>query len=187
MDSSPGERDVVGALEADLVALAAADADLERDAEVAERTRIERAQVLLRDRLRAARGSVHVMLLGGGRLDGPVIDIGDGWVVVGHVRPGHRHPTSEHLVRLDAVLTVGGLAGAASPAASALAARPIAAVLRAWCRDRSEVTVLFADGSTLRGRASATYADHVDVVPDDGQAVSVAISAVVALERMHLA
>jgi hypothetical protein len=163
MTDSTGERDVVRALEADLVALAAADADLERDAEIAERTRIERGQVLLRDRLRGARGHVHLLLLGGVRVDGRVTDVGDGWVVVAHVRPGHDVPTSEHLVSLAAVLTVTGLDGAAPSPLSALPPRPLTAVLRAWCRDRSEVTVSFADGSTVRGRASATYADHLEL------------------------
>lgn len=162
MTDSTGERDVVRALEADLVALAAADADLERDAEIAERTRIERGQVLLRDRLRGARGHVHLLLLGGARVDGRVTDAGDGWAVIAQVRPGHS-PASEHVVRLDAVATVTGLDGAAPPRPSALPPRPVTALLRAWCRDRSDVTVSFVDGSTVAGRASATYADHLEL------------------------
>jgi hypothetical protein len=186
MNTTPGERDVVSALEADLVALAAADADLERDAEVAERTRIERAQVLLRDRMRGARGHVHLLLLGGGRLDGPVTDAGDGWVVVAHVRPGHREATSEHLVRLGAVLTVGGLDGASPRQPSPLATRPITAVLRAWCRDRSDVTVMLVDATTVHGRASATYGDHLDVVSGEGRTVCVPVGALAAVERARL-
>lgn len=187
MTDVPGERDVVRALEDDLVALAAADADLERDAEVAERTRIERGQVPLVDRLRGARGHVHLLLLGGGRVEGRVSDAGDGWVVVGHVRPGHDRPTSEHLVRLDSVLTVTGLVGAAPPPPSALPARPMTSVLRRWCRDRSEVSVGLVDGSTLRGRASAMFADHVDLVTVDGRTTAGPVGSVAAIERPYLA
>ncbi|MGD9957615.1 MAG: hypothetical protein AB7V23_16255, partial [Candidatus Nanopelagicales bacterium] len=103
-----GERDVVRALEADLVALAAADADLERDAEVAERTRIERSRLALADRLRAAPGHVHVRARGGAEAHGPVLEVGDGCVVVGHLAPGRAAPTEEHLLVHDAVLTVSG-------------------------------------------------------------------------------
>jgi hypothetical protein len=182
MTDSTGERDVVRALEADLVALAAADADLERDAEIAERTRIERGQVLLRDRLRGARGHVHLLLPGGVRVDGRVTDAGDGWVVVAQVRPGHHVPTSEHLVVLAAVLTVTGLDGAAPRPPSALPPRPATAVLRAWCRDRSEVTVSFPDGSTVRGRASATYADHLELAVER-TTVAVPLAAMAAAAR----
>ena len=186
MTDGTGERDVVRALEADLVALAAADADLERDAEIAERTRIERGQVLLRDRLRGARGHVHLLLLGGVRVDGRVIDAGDGWAVIAHVRPGHDAPTSEHLVMLDAVLTVAGLDGTSPPRPSSLPPRQVTSILRSWCRDRSDLTVWFADGSTVSGRASATYADHLDLVPPDGRLVSVPVESVVAVVRAHL-
>ncbi len=99
MTRTPGERDVVSALEADLVALAAADADLERDAEVAERTRIERGQQHLVDRLRAVRGYVHLTVLGGAVVGGPVIEVGDGWVVLGHLPPGHATASTEQHLR----------------------------------------------------------------------------------------
>ena len=52
-------------LEADLMALAAADDDLERDAEIAERIRIERAGVTWSARLRATHDSVVVRSIAG--------------------------------------------------------------------------------------------------------------------------
>lgn len=185
MTRTPGERDVVSALEADLVALAAADADLERDAEVAERTRIERGQQHLADRLRGVRGYVHLAVLGGAHVDGPVLEVGDGWVVVGHVPPGHGEPTSAHLVRLDAVLTVSGLdLTATSP--GRLPARSLASLLRAWCRDRSDLTLTLVDGSRLAGRASAAYADHLEVVAEHGSVAAVPYAALASIGRAHL-
>ena len=185
MNATPGERDLVSALEADLVALAAADADLERDAEVAERTRIERGRVLLRDRLRGVGGYVHLAVLGGVHVDGPVVEVGDDWVVVGHVPPGHAAPTSAHLVRLAAVVSVTGLAGAAT-GQGALPPRSLGSLLRAWCRDRSDLALTLVDGQRLACRASAAYADHLEVVIEHGDVVAVPFAAIAAAGRPHL-
>ena len=185
MTRTPGERDVVSALEADLVALAAADADLERDAEVAERTRIERGQQHLAERLRALRGYVHLAVPGGGHVDGPVIEVGDGWVVVGHVPPGHAEPTSAHLVRVDAVLTVSGLERAATPRGG-LPPRSLTSLLRAWCRDRSDLTLTLVDGSRVAGRASAAYADHLEIAAEHGELTAVPFAAIATAGRAHL-
>lgn len=170
MNAPSGDRDVVSALEADLVALAAADADLERDAEIAERTRIERSRITLADRLRAAPGYVHVRTRGGAEAHGPVLEVGDGLVVVGHLTPGRSASNEEHLLPLVAVTTVTGLTGAKPPREGALPGRTVAAVLRAWCRDRSDVLVTLLDGTELRGRASAAYADHLEVTTERGAA-----------------
>jgi hypothetical protein len=182
MSAPSGDRDVVSALEADLVALAAADADLERDAEVAERTRIERSRITLADRLRAAPGYLHVRTQGGAEAHGPVLEVGDGFVVVGHLTPGRSTSTEEHLVMLAAVTTVAGLAGALPPREGALPGRSVAAVLRAWCRDRSDVLVTLVDGDVLRGRASAAYADHLELAGVHGP-VDVALASLAAAVR----
>ena len=79
----PDVPDLVAALEADLVSLAHAEADLDRDGEVAERIRIERGAVTLVDRLRGSRSNVEIELLGAtGRVTGRLVDDGDGWVVL---------------------------------------------------------------------------------------------------------
>jgi len=179
----PDRHDIVAALEADLAALAAAEADLERDAEVAERTRIERSSVTLEDRMRGTAGPVEVALLGGWRTSGQVVEVGDGWVLLG----GGPTPTSatpaEHLVQLRSVGVVRGL-GRSALTASALGARSTTSVLRAWCRDRSAVTVRLVDGSVVSGLASAAYADHVEIVTDgaDGT-VALPLSAVAVVSR----
>lgn len=171
--------DLVAGLEADLAALAAADADLERDAEAAERTRIERAAIGLADRLRGALGPVEVSVPGG-RYAGLVTEVGTGWVLIAGTQDAHRPGTTEHLVALRPVLTVRGL-GRAVPAGPR-APRPVTSVLRGWSRDRSQVSVLLVDGAVVRGRASATYADHLEVAAAGGP-LAVPLSAVAVLSR----
>lgn len=173
------EHDLVATLEADLVAIAAADADLERDAEVAERTRIERTAIALLDRVRATGTALEVTTFGGDRLAGVVRDTGADWVLLAPVVATAAH---EHLVRMGSVAVVRGLGRAASSRRSPVAARPLASVLRAWCRDRSTVDVRLVDRSVLSGLATAAYADHLDVVTPDGP-LSLPYAAIAVLSR----
>ena len=168
----------VRALEAELHDLASADADLERDAEVAERTRIERSAVTLEDRLRGAAGRVDLVVLGGGRARGAVVEVGEGWVLLAD----HAASGSEHLVRLAAVLTARGL-GRSVLWSSPIPQRSLLSVLRSWCRDRAQVRLSLVDGSTVVGRADAAYADHLDVVDAAGELVSVPYAALAVAAR----
>jgi hypothetical protein len=174
--------DLVAGLEADLAALAAAEADLERDAEVAERTRIERTSIALVDRLRGARGPVEVSTIGGGRHAGRVVDVDDGWLLLGHVPAGSRTTTAEHLVVLGAVVAVRGL-GRAVATPGRLRPRTLTAVLRDWCRDRAEVAVHTMDGGVLPGLASATFADHLELSTGGGGTVCVPLAAIAVVSR----
>jgi hypothetical protein len=169
----------VRGLEADLRDLAAADADLDRDAEVAERTRIERSRTSLADRLRGATGPVDVLALGGTHRRGEVLEVGDGWALLSDAMTAG----SEHLVRIAAVLTVRGLSRPSASPDSLLAPRGLASVLRAWCRDRAQVRVALVDGTHVGGRADAAYADHLDVVDVSGEIVSVRYDAVAVASR----
>jgi hypothetical protein len=173
----------VAGLEADLQALAAAEADLERDSEVAERTRIERASLTLADRLAAARGPVEITTAGGGRHAGLVVDSGDSWVLLHHVPVGGRAAAAEHLVRTDAVHRVRGLGRPRTSAAGVLPPRSLGSVLRAWCRDRSEVSVLLVDGGATAGLASAAYADHFELSTGGGATVAVPFTAIAVVSR----
>jgi hypothetical protein len=177
------DQGVVAALEADLAAIAAADADLERDAEVAERTRIERGAVTLADRLRAVRSPVEVASLGEGRHAGRVLEVLADAVVLTSVVSTAEHPGAQHLVRLPAVVAVRGLGRLVEPHRSVVPPRSVAAILRAWCRDRSEIGVLLTDGSVLVGRASAAYADHLDVSTGGGEVVTVPLAAIAVVSR----
>lgn len=177
------EHGLVAALEADLGAIAAADADLERDAEVAERTRIERGALTLADRLRAARSPVEVATLGDGRHAGRVAEVAADAVVLTSVVATASHPAAEHLVRLDAVVAVRGLGRAVHAHRSVVPPRSTSALLRAWCRDRSDVALLLTDGSVLTGLASAAYADHLEVSLGGGEVMAVPFAAIAVVSR----
>jgi hypothetical protein len=68
---------------ADLAAQWEAETRRELDAEVADRTRRERARVGLHERLAAAgQQVVTVALRSGARVTGRVVDVGDGWLLL---------------------------------------------------------------------------------------------------------
>jgi len=68
---------------ADLEGQLAAEQRRERDDEVAERTRRERALVTLPARLAAAVGGpLRIILVGGRQVDGDLEDLGEDWVLV---------------------------------------------------------------------------------------------------------
>lgn len=171
------------ALEDDLRDLAAADADLERDAEVAERTRIERAALTVADRLRGARGPVELVARGGGRHAGSVAAVGEGWVVLAHLPAGARTPTAEHLVVLASVVAVRGLGRPLVRDEGRLPERSLGSVLRAWCRDRSQVSVLLCEGEVVAGLASAAYADHLELSTGGGATVALPYAAISVVSR----
>lgn len=177
------QRDLVASLEADLQALAAADADLERDAEIAERTRIERSTITLRDRLRGAHAPVEMTTCAGSSHAGRVGDVGSDWVLLEHVPRGQHAATAEHLVLLAAVLTVRGLGRSITAHGSRIPERSARAVLRGWCRDRSEISALVVDGTVVTGLASAAFADHLEVSTGGGATVSVPYSALAVVSR----
>ena len=178
-----GDEDRVRALEDELRDLAAAEADLERDAEVAERTRIERSALTLADRLRGAHGPVEIATRGGGRHAGRVQEVGDGWAVVEHVPPGSRVVAAEHLVVLAAAVAVRGLGRPLVRDEGRLPERTLGSVLRAWCRDRSHVSVLLVEGDVVAGLASAAYADHLELSTGGGATVALPYAAIAVVSR----
>jgi len=130
----------------------------DRDAEVADRTRRERAEVDLLARLAAHRGSpLRVRLRSGAVLDGEVADLGRDWVLM-TVAPGR----TEALVPLAAVTGLAGLMTRSEPVGSARRFA-LGSALRALARDRAVVRVLDVDGRTLTGTIDTVGADAVDV------------------------
>lgn len=88
----------------DLESRVAAQSRLELDAEVAERTRLERARITLGERVAGAMGArVTAQLRGGSVLRARVEDSGDGWVLL--VEDGGR----QVLVPVSSVLGISGL------------------------------------------------------------------------------
>lgn len=150
--------DLFADLEARLDAAHAAD----RADEVADRTRAERARVVLADRLRAHAGPVEILVRDGGSVRGEVRDAGPSWVLLAD---GPR----EHVVPCHAVAAVTGLTDQVAVDAGVVLSRlGIGHLLRGIAQDRSLVRVRVA-GADLVGRVDAVGADHLDlseVAPD---------------------
>ena len=135
-----GERmrwdDLFRDLEAQLEAAAAA----ELDAEVADRTRREAAQLALVDRARAAVGHpVTLRVLGAGPVDGLLADVGAQWLLL--AEPSGR----QALVPSSAVLSLAGLRAWTSvpgEGGQVFARLGLGSALRGIARDRLPVQVV---------------------------------------------
>ena len=142
---------------ADLESQREAEQRRELDAEVADRTRRERATVSLGDRLAAAgAGPVSVTRRDGSRLSGRVADVGDGWCLLGEAG---RAPC---LVPISAVASVTGLAARAVEG-SVGRRFGLGYALRAVSRDRAVVRLTDATGATCTGTIDAVGSDHLEL------------------------
>lgn len=149
----------------DLEGQLAAEHRRERDDEVAERTRRERALVTLGSRLAAGLGTrIDLGLVGGQRVEGVLGDLGEDWVLVRVGADAH-----EVLVPLAGVLTLRSpqaLQSQQGEAAPGRAARRfgLGYALRALSRDRATVAVsLVGAGARLLGTIDAVGSDHLDL------------------------
>ncbi len=141
----------------DLEAAGEAERRAAFEAEVAERTRAERAALTVADRLRASRGrEVGLRLTGGESISGRVEQVGATWIALDSAGPV--------LVPLAAVAAVSGLAttGAGDAGPPALQV-PLTVVLRRIARDRSAVRLQLRGGAVIEGTLDRVGADHVDV------------------------
>ncbi len=128
------------------------------DAEVADRTRRERALLGLHERLTAAvgQGQLRVRLAGGEALQGRPTAVGGDWLLL-EERPDH-----PALVPFAAVRSLTGLRGAA-PTGVVAKAFGLGSALRAISRDRAVVEVMDVDGVRVTGTIDAVGRDAVDV------------------------
>lgn len=142
----------------DLEAQLAAEAGRERDAEVADRTRRERALLGLHERLTAAIGGppVAVRISGAGLVSGKVSGVGPDWVLIGE------RPDRPALVSFAAMRGLTGLVGA-EPTGAVAKGFGLGAALRAVSRDRAAVEVVDVDGTTFPGTIDAVGHDAFDV------------------------
>lgn len=129
----------------------------DRDAEVTERLRAERARITLTDRFIAHEGEVTLVLTGGRLVEGPLLDAGQGWVVVAE------SPARPVLVATGAVVEVRGLGRAAAAGQAGGLRLPIAHPLRRLARDREPVAVEDVLGRTLIGTIDAVGADAFEL------------------------
>ncbi|MCL3862661.1 hypothetical protein [Actinotalea sp. K2] len=150
-------------------------------AEVADRTRTERATVLLADRLRACLGDeLSVVVRSGATVLGEVRDVSPSWVVLTRAQ-------REHLVPLSAVASISGLRSSSAPPADAVLRRlGLGHALRAVARDRSVVRVV-AGGALHQGRVEVVGADHLELaVTFDDTARPTGVSVVLTFEGLEV-
>jgi hypothetical protein len=151
------------ALFADIEALAAAEGEVERRLEVADRTRFELGRLRLIDRLQPALhtdAALRVGLMGHPALRGSLQGLGPDWLLLA------QEAGAESLIALGAVQTIQGLtAVSAEPGWEGLvgARLDLRVVLRRVVRDRSTVNVGLTSGDTLSGRLARVGSDHVEI------------------------
>ena len=146
-----------------------AEAALHRDAEIADRTRRERAQIALYSRLIAnvGRGAISVRLPGtaGPRvITGTPTDVGPDWLLLVDTAD------QSVLVALAAVRSITGLRPGAQEASLVGRRFTLGAALREISRDRAIVHLVDVDGVVLTGTIDAVGADHLDLAehaPDE--------------------
>ncbi|HEY3534110.1 MAG TPA: hypothetical protein VGK60_00980 [Pedococcus sp.] len=140
----------------DLEAQWGAEERRELDAEVADRTRRERAAVGLYERLSGADGRpVGLVLADGSRVSGPVVDVGDGWVLVGQ-------PSGAALVPFTAFVAVTGLGSRVGGSATGRRFG-LGYALRGLSRDRAVVAVGDVSGAVVTGTIDAVGRDHLEL------------------------
>ncbi len=138
-----------------------AQARRELDAEVADRTRAERASIGLASRLAAAGSEpVEVLLCTGVRLTGPVVDVGLDWVLLGDALGGQAR--APRLVAFWALTSVGGL-GRRSTASGQARSFALGFALRGLSRDRAVVCLEDVGGTATVGTIDAVGADVLDL------------------------
>lgn len=140
----------------DLAAQWDAEERRELDAEVADRTRRERATIGLYERLSATGGAVvGVLLANGARLSGPVDDVGDGWALIGQ-------PGEAALVPFTAFVAVTGLVNRAGGGATGRRFG-LGYALRGLSRDRAVVALSDLSGAVVTGTIDAVGRDHLEL------------------------
>jgi hypothetical protein len=144
----------------DLQAQMDGDGQRERDLEVSDRTRRERAQVGLHERFIAHRGlRVELRLTAGVLVAGKVADAGSDWVLV------HDAGDRENLVPLGAIVAITGLGARAAAGSGAATAKRfgLGYALRGLSRDRAVVLLVDTGGSVTTGTIDAVGADALDL------------------------
>lgn len=141
----------------DLEAQLGAEERRERDSEVADRTRRERASVELGARFAAAVGvTLRLRLVTGAQVQGELLDLGEDWLLL-------RLETGRDAV--VPVASVTGVVGLPPRASAARTARRFALgyALRGLSRDRAAVAVTDTSGHVVTGTIDVVGADSLDL------------------------
>lgn len=153
--------DLFGDLEAQLDAAEVASVD----AEVADRTRRESAQLLLAERLAGSLGGrVGLHVQGAGRVDGRLVEVSGQWLLLASDTGAG---DEQVLVAVSALQAVADLAPTSDPTASPAVGQRVrlglGVALRAIARDRLPVVVHLTGGGTVEGTLERVGADFVEV------------------------
>ena len=142
----------------DLEAQLGADEQRDLGAEVADRTRRERALLGLHERLSAAvgRGPLELRTAGGVVVTGPAIDVGADWVLV------DEHAGRPALIPFAALRSVTGL-GRAEQTGAVAKGFGLGAALRAISRDRAVVELVDVERHSVTGTIDGVGRDCVDL------------------------
>lgn len=129
----------------------------ERDAEVADRTRAERAKVLLVERYAATRGASLTLTVSTGEvLVGRLVDLGSDWLLLQDTA-GH-----DLLVAGGSIVAVTGLSERSEPDTTARRFG-MGYALRGLSRDRATVIVADVSGARVSGTIDGVGRDWCDV------------------------
>ncbi len=134
---------------------------LERDAEVADRSRAEYSQVTMAARLNGSVGERLVLrLLGVGRLEGTLMRVGSDWFLLNGAPWGQGW-----MVRTAAVVDASGLSERAvtEPARSVVSRLGLGSALRGVTESGSAVVLEHLDGNRQRGTPVRVGADFVEI------------------------
>ncbi len=137
----------------------------ERQAEVAELTIAEYAQVSLASRLHASLGrELRVRLVGGVVLAGRLARVGEDWMMV-------VEGTTEHVVRNAAVVALSGLSPRAASEQTwrAIDRLSLRALLRRLAVGASTCAVQFLDAAVLEGRVGRVGRDFFEIYVGEGR------------------
>lgn len=137
---------------------------VERDAEIAELTVAEYAQLSLASRLHASLDrEVRVRLVGGQVIAGRLARVGDDWVMV--VEGG-----TENVIRRGAVISFAGLSSRADSEETwgVLDRLTLRALLRRLAVTASTCAVQFLDGQSVEGRVGRVGRDFLELRVGDG-------------------
>lgn len=150
---------------ADLEAQLRESAREEREAEVAELVRAERAAIAWTDRLHSAVGRPVVLRTAAGQVAGRLTDVGRDWLAVEESGRGAA------LVPVAAVHGVADLPRRVDPGGGLARSYGLGVALRGISRDRSVVAVHDIGGGVWVGTLDLVGADHVDVALHPADAV----------------
>jgi hypothetical protein len=142
----------------DLEAQLRAEEQRELSAEVADRTRRERALIGMSERLLAHLGSVLTVRSEGGLvLSGALLDVGAGWLLLGDPAGAGA------LVATGRLVSVDGLESRARAMGAVARRFGMGAALRAVSRDRAVVLIETVGGERVSGTIDAVGADLLDL------------------------